>query len=72
MLGKAKTTSYLMLFDRIHNSQSIIKAFVRETKITCINYGPYDNGHVLVGLEDGTLLAFESLKLEKIFKIKIF
>jgi outer membrane protein assembly factor BamB len=43
-----------------------------QTKITCINYGPYDNGHILVGMEDGTLIAFDALTMQKIFKMQVF
>lgn len=34
-----------------------------------MNYGPYDNGHILAGMEDGCLIAFDSIKMKKIFKI---
>lgn len=40
--------------------------------ITCINYGPYDNGHVMVGLSDGRLIAFDFLTLERLETVKVF
>lgn len=43
-----------------------------EAEITCINYGPYDNGHILVGLSDGKLIAFDYLTLERLESVKIF
>jgi predicted proteasome-type protease len=34
-------------------------------------YGPYDNGHILVGLSTGDFFAFDSLNLQKLFNIKL-
>lgn len=36
-----------------------LKVLNLESKICCINYGPYDNGHLMLGMSDGTLLTFE-------------
>ena len=40
--------------------------------ISCLNYGPLDNGHVLVGLDNGELLVFEYPCLDLIESIKVF
>lgn len=40
--------------------------------ITCINYGPYDNGHIMVGLSDGRLIAFDFLTLERLETLRVF
>lgn len=40
-----------------------------ECMITCINYGPYDNGHILIGMSNGTLLAFDSVSMNKLFEL---
>jgi hypothetical protein len=61
-----------VLYDRIHKIQTIVKAFMTNAMITCINYGPYDNGHVLVGMSDGTLIAFDGVTMNKLFKLDIF
>ena len=34
-------------------------------------YGPYDNGHILLGLTTGDFIAFDSMQLTKIVNIKI-
>ena len=37
--------------------------------ITTIEFGPYDNGYILIGLETGQLLAYDFTGLELIFKL---
>ena len=38
--------------------------------ITSLNFGPYDNGHLLIGLETGYLLAYEAVnKLDLVFQM---
>ena len=41
-------------------------------RVTCVNYGPYDNGHILVGLDDGQLLAFDYPSLDSLESVQIF
>ena len=36
------------------------------TTIECVAYGPFDNGHILLGLSDGWLLAYEYPSLERV------
>ena len=50
---------------------TIVKAFRSKGLITALGYGPYDNGHVLVGTSTGDFLAFDSVKLEKICNVKV-
>ena len=37
-----------------------------DTAINCLEYGPFDNGHILLGLSNGWLLAYEFPSLERI------
>ena len=60
-----------MLFDRVSQQQSIIKVFKSRGLITSLQYGPYDNGHVLVGTSTGDFLAFDSLTLRKLCNVKV-
>lgn len=56
-------------------NQSIDKIKLLETTyghITCVNYGPFDNGYLLVGLSQGVLLAFDIYDLSIIMQEKIF
>jgi len=43
-----------------------IMSFIDEQTINCVSYGPFDNGHILLGLSDGWLLAYEYPSLERI------
>ena len=61
-----------MLYDRVKPQEStIVKVFRSKGLITCLSYGPYDNGHVLVGTSTGDFLAFDSLSLTKICNVKV-
>jgi hypothetical protein len=55
-----------MLLDRMMKNQTILKPFKGPYKITSINYGPFDNGHILVGLDNGILIAFSSIDMVKL------
>ena len=45
---------------------------VREASITCVNYGPFDNGHLLIGLSNGNLLVIDTLAMEVIMQEQLF
>jgi len=60
-----------MLFDRSRHESSVTKAFNSKGLITCLVYGPYDNGHILVGLTTGDFFAFDSMNLTKLVNVKI-
>ena len=66
-----KRQPFLMLFDRVKSEQTIVKAFKSRGLITSRAYGPYDNGHILVGTSTGDFLAFNSLNLTKICNVKV-
>ncbi|CDW85419.1 UNKNOWN [Stylonychia lemnae] len=72
LLKYEKNNSYVLMLNRTNKQQSIIKAFKSQYRITSLNYGPYDNGHVLVGMENGTLLAFSSIDMSKLYQVRIF
>lgn len=42
-----------MIFNFDSAQAEIIKIIDTEAQITSLNFGPYDNGHILVGLSDG-------------------
>ena len=54
---------FVVLYDRVQKSQTIVKAFMSKSKITCLNYGPFDNGYVLVGMDNGVLLGFDAITM---------
>jgi len=43
-----------------------------DVSITCVAYGPFDNGHILLGLSDGWLLAYEYPSLDRIDSKHVF
>ena len=50
----------------------MIKILDIQCDVTCVNYGPYDNGHILLGLSDGTLIAFDFITLERLESVSVF
>lgn len=49
-----------------------IKILSIEQKITAINYGPYDNGYLLLGIESGQLWVFDVITLNRIQSLSLF
>ena len=43
-----------------------------QVQITALNYGPYDNGHIIIGFSNGYILVLNSFDLASMFRIKIF
>ena len=61
----------LILYDREKPFNSVIKLLKSRGVITCVNFGPYDNGHILVGTSTGDFFAFDSITLKKLCNIKL-
>ena len=38
-------------------------------EITALNYGPYDNGHIILGFNNGHILILNSLDLASMFRL---
>ena len=66
-----KIQPFLMLHDRVKQDMTVVKAFKSRGLISALAYGPYDNGHVLVGTTTGDFLAFDSLTLNKLCCVKV-
>jgi hypothetical protein len=54
-----KICQFIMCFNLEKKKIEKLKILTGDAKVSCINYGPYDNGHVMLGMSDGTLLTFE-------------
>jgi hypothetical protein len=52
--------------------QSYIKNCTAEIEITAINFGPYDNGHVIIGLNIGAIFVLNSYDLSSMFRFQVF
>ena len=50
----------------------IIKVIDTDSEISCINYGPFDNGHIIIGLENGFIILFKYPNLERIYSRQLF
>jgi len=61
---KFKEKSFLMIFNTKSGQAEVIKILDTHAQVTCLSYGPFDNGHVLLGLEDGQLLAYDYPQLQ--------
>ena len=49
-----------------------ILSFIDDQQINCVAYGPFDNGHILIGLSDGWVLAYEYPSLERVESQQVF
>ena len=36
--------------------------------MTALKYGPYDNGHIVVGFDTGVVAILDAVKLQKLFE----
>jgi len=43
-----------------------------DLQITALNYGPYDNGHIILGFNNGHILILNSLDLASMFRLQVF
>lgn len=41
-------------------------------QITALEFGPYDNGYVLVGLSTGKLLVYDPTTLDRVKEFNVF
>ena len=65
--------AFVMIYDRIKLGPVATYIFEEEKgTITSIKYGPYDNGHVVVGFSTGIITILESISLTKLFDKQIF
>ena len=61
-----------MLYDRNKPAQnSVTRVFLSNGLVSSLAYGPYDNGHVLIGMTTGDFIAFDSMQLCKIVNVKV-
>ena len=70
--GSSPLVPFIMLYDRVKPLElTVTRAFKSNGQITCLQYGPYDNGHILVGTTTGDFFAFDSMQLVKIVNVKV-
>lgn len=70
LVGECKRKSYIVKYN-VLTGQCLGSVVVNSlAEVTTINYGPYDNGPIVVGLSDGTLLVYEYYSLELVRKVR--
>ena len=37
-----------------------------------MNYGPYDNGHIILGLSNGQIVAYDFINLKRLEQVTVF
>jgi len=50
----------------------LIKILSIHDRITCMNFGPFDNGYLLVGFDSGMMHVFDTLELNRVQSINLF
>jgi len=70
--GSKTKRNFLFIFNL--NDLLVSKACILSNNeaVTAINYGPYDNGHVMVGFKDGTLMTIDYSTLKVIDTKRVF
>ena len=43
-----------------------------QDQITALEFGPYDNGYILAGMQSGRLLVFDPVTLERVKDFRVF
>ena len=59
-------------FSFFKKSSEPSKASTSSLEITALNYGPYDNGHIVLGFSNGAILILNSFDLSSMFRLQIF
>ena len=58
-----------MIYDRAREKPSAIYIFeISKGRVTALKYGPYDNGHIVVGFESGVIAILDAIHLKKLFE----
>ena len=65
-LYKENEHPFIMKLNLETSVAETIKILNVEDHITCVNFGPYDNGYLLMGMESGQLLVFDIKNLDRI------
>ena len=63
----------MMIYDRAREKPSAVYIFeAGKGKVTALKYGPYDNGHIVVGFDTGVIAILDAIHLKKLFERQIF
>jgi hypothetical protein len=75
LVGKHKEATKpqccLIKYDISKGAYSTAAIIDTTATITCLTYGPYDNGPVMVGLDDGRIMVFDYYTLELLLHLNV-
>lgn len=58
-----------MIYDRTKDKPSAVYIFdSSKGRVTALKYGPFDNGHIVIGFDTGLLVILDSIHLRKMFE----
>ena len=62
-----------MIYDRAREKPSAVHIFdISKGRVTVLKYGPYDNGHIVVGFDTGLVSILDTVRLQMMFERQIF
>lgn len=71
-LHDEKTRPFIVKINLETNIPEFIKVLRMDERISEMEFGPYDNGYLMVGLTNGNLLVFDVISLERLHVINLF
>ena len=72
-LYSKKNLPYIMLYSRSKKRVDCLKTIGMEGhEITTLTYGPYDNGHIILGLTNGMVQVFNASTLARMYALQLF
>jgi hypothetical protein len=70
-----KTHKFFLSICDIPSEKVVVTKLINhrgEDEIRCIAYGPYDNGHIIMGMATGFLIVYDAVSLCKIHSLALF
>ena len=61
-----------MIYNRRKKKPEFIKVLKTQEKVKVVSYGPYDNGHIILGMSNGSVIVLNSHDLDKMFHEQVF
>jgi hypothetical protein len=71
-IHKLKEKSFVMIFNMKDEKAELVKILDTHCEVSAVAWGPFDNGHVLLGLADGQLLAYDFPSLQLVERTQVF
>lgn len=69
----SESKPFIILYDVQNQCISDIRLLnIGDDSITAVSFGPFDNGHLLIGLSSGILLAIDIFTMEVMMNLKLF